>query len=65
MIHERRTTESCTDADGTCKGEVRWYRAFSGSGVSYPRCVKHYDQLIDRMTGEWAGGIPRWSRPAV
>jgi hypothetical protein len=58
MIHQRRTIESCIDADGTCKGEVRWYRAFCGSDVSYPRCVKHYDQLIDWMSGTSATFLP-------
>jgi len=31
-----------------CQGEVSYYPALSGSGISYPRCEKGYDEYVER-----------------
>jgi len=37
------------DVPATCDGEVSFYSALSGSGLSYPRCEKHYDEYVERV----------------
>lgn len=39
----------CLDGPEGCQGETGYYPALSGSGASYPRCEKHYQEYVDRV----------------
>lgn len=46
------TTEQlqCLDGHGGgCEGEVEYRFALSGTGISYPRCDKHWAERLDRQ----------------
>lgn len=44
---------TCTDAHsdeyGPCEGAVSDYYALSGSGLTYPRCERHYGLYVERV----------------
>lgn len=44
-------TLECLDGPVMCKGEVRYRMALSGTGRSFPRCDKHWDDRLDVQDG--------------
>ncbi len=41
--------ECLDDYEGGCRGAVEYRMALSGTGVSYPRCDKHWAERLDRQ----------------
>lgn len=41
----------CLDdyGEGTCHGPVEYRMALSATGVSYPRCEKHWGERLDKQ----------------
>lgn len=40
----------CLNAhDGQCSGDIEYRYALSGTGISYPRCDKHWDDRCERQ----------------
>jgi hypothetical protein len=44
------TFDDCIDG-GEHKGDVKYRYALSGTGKSFPRCDKHWDERLDRQSG--------------
>ena len=41
----------CLDGPEGCEGAVEYRMALSGTGVSYPRCDKHWSDRLDVQEG--------------
>lgn len=39
----------CLDGPVGCKGETFERYSLSGSGMTFPRCEKHYDEYVNRV----------------
>jgi hypothetical protein len=39
----------CLDGPDGCEGEVAYRMALSGTGESFPRCDRHWDERLDRQ----------------
>lgn len=40
----------CLDGPSGCEGEIFERPTMSGSGDTYPRCDKHYEAYVERLT---------------
>jgi hypothetical protein len=43
--------DDCTDSidGGPCVGEIFDRQSLSGSGMTFPRCDKHYSEYVERV----------------
>jgi hypothetical protein len=41
----------CLDSDSECQGAVEYRMALSGTGRSFPRCEKHWDDRLKVQEG--------------
>jgi len=39
----------CLDADDSCRGSVEFRMPLSGTGRSFPRCEKHWDERLEEQ----------------
>lgn len=39
----------CIDYDKTCDGPVEYRHPLSGTGRSFPRCEKHWDERLEKQ----------------
>jgi hypothetical protein len=39
------------DGEGQCAGPVEYRMALSGTGISYPRCDKHWSERLEIQEG--------------
>ncbi len=39
------------DGEGKCAGHVEYRMALSGTGISYPRCDKHWEERVEIQQG--------------
>lgn len=44
-------TPTCLNAGPDCKGAVEFRMPLSGTGKSFPRCDKHWDDRLDTQRG--------------
>lgn len=42
--------DACLDSDeGACEGETHYRASLSGSGMSFPRCERHFELYLERV----------------
>jgi hypothetical protein len=46
----RFDADECLDGPVGCVGAVAEYPALSGSGLRYPRCERHYELYVERLS---------------
>lgn len=62
---------SCLDGPNGCEGEVEFRMPLSGTGKSFARCEKHWDERLDKqdefnrkqrdaMQVDWMDAGERW-----
>lgn len=56
--------DECLDGPQGCQGEVFERQSFSGSGMAFPRCDKHYDEYAERQCKIQADISRRYPRQA-